>query len=47
MSAQQATYAMIRHAIAHHPRSLQKRIGPSESARLVDGGIDALRGWLT
>ena len=39
MSAQQAVYGMIRHAIAHHPRSLQKRIGPSEVGTPCDRRI--------
>ena len=39
MNAQQATYTMIRHAIAHHPRSLQKRIGPSEVGTPCDRRI--------
>lgn len=39
MSAQQAVYGMIREAISSHPRSLQKRIGPSEVGSTCDRRI--------
>ena len=39
MSAQQAVYDVIRGAIANHPRSLQKRIGPSEIGATCDRRI--------
>lgn len=39
MSAQQALLAAIRHKIDHHPRSLQKRIGPSEIGSTCDRRI--------
>lgn len=38
-TAQQALYAAIRHAIDNHPRSLQKKIGPSEIGSPCDRRI--------
>ena len=39
MNAKQAVYDVIRGAIANHPRSLQKRIGPSEIGATCDRRI--------
>ena len=39
MNAKQAVYDVIRGAIANHPRSLQKRIGPSEIGTPCDRRI--------